>query len=87
MANSDLGRLLRSDEVQRVLKPKSLDRKRRVLKRNPLKNTRTLFKLNPYGVVQKRAALRTHLKLTKPVAVPAKTAAKPAPAAKKPAKK
>jgi len=88
MANSDLGRLLRSDEVQRVLRVKSLDRKRRVLKRNPLKNTRTLFQLNPYGVVQKRAALRKHLKLTKPVAVPAKTAAKPAPAAaKKTAKK
>lgn len=47
MTNSDLGRLLRSDEIQRVLRPKTLERKRRVLKRNPLKNNRVLAKLNP----------------------------------------
>ena len=63
MTNSDLGRLLRSDEVQRVLREKSHERKRRVLKRNPLKNVRALHRLNPHAVVQKRVALRKHLKL------------------------
>ncbi len=63
MTNSDLGRLLRSDEVQRVLRTKTHDRKRRLIKRNPLKNNRTLARLNPYALVQKRNALRTHLKL------------------------
>lgn len=63
MTNSDLGRLLRADEVQRVLTTKSHDRKRRLIKRNPLKNNRVLAKLNPYAIVQKRNALRKHLKL------------------------
>jgi large subunit ribosomal protein L4e len=66
MTNSDLGRLLKSDEIQRVLRVKSHDRKRRVLKRNPLKNNRTLYKLNPYAVVQKRNAMKTNLGLAKP---------------------
>lgn len=65
MTNNDLGRLIRSDEVQRVLKTKRHDRKRRVLKRNPLKNVRALYKLNPYAVVQKRIALRKNLGLEK----------------------
>jgi large subunit ribosomal protein L4e len=60
MTNSDLGRLIRSDEVQRVLRTKSHDRKRRVLKRNPLKNKTTLQKLNPYAIVQKRISLKKH---------------------------
>lgn len=58
MSNSDLGRLLRSDEIQGVIKPKNRDSKRRVLKRNPLKNNRALAKLNPYAIVQKRVALK-----------------------------
>jgi len=82
MANSDLGRLLRADEVQRVLKVKSHDRKRRVLKRNPLKNAIALHKLNPYGIVQKRAAIKKNLGLskvqkTKKLLIKKKTAAAP----------
>jgi len=88
MSNSDLTRLLRADEVQRVLKVKSMERRRRVLKRNPLKCTRTMAKLNPYSVVQKRAALKKTLGLTKPIKkVAAKPAAAAAAAAAKPAKK
>jgi len=97
MSNSDIGRLMRSDEVQRVLRAKSHERKRRVLKRNPLKNNRTMHKLNPFATAQKRLALRKALGLAKPVkkvaapaktaAAPAKTAAAPAKAAAKPAKK
>jgi large subunit ribosomal protein L4e len=78
MTNSDLGRIIKSDEIQRVLRVKSHDRKRRVLKRNPLKNKRTLQKLNPYAIVQKRLALKKHFKLGTPKkAVAAKTAAAP----------
>jgi len=88
MTNSDLGRLLRSDEIQRVLRVKVLDRKRRVLKRNPLKNNRAMYKLNPYAIVQKRNALKTNLGLAKPKKTIAKKSEKKsaaAPAAKKPA--
>jgi len=60
MTNSDLGRLLRADEVQRVLKEKSRERRRTLIKRNPLKNTRTLARLNPFAIVQKRIALKKH---------------------------
>jgi len=92
MSNSDLSRLLRADEVQRVLKPKQHDRKRRVLKRNPLKCQRTMTKLNPYSVVQKRAALKNAMGLTKKIGkgkpkAAKKAAAKPAAKATKPAKK
>jgi large subunit ribosomal protein L4e len=84
MANSDLSRLLRADEVQRVLKPKILERKRRVLKRNPLKCTRTMDKLNPYAKVQRRAALKNALGLTKKIGTKGNKAkaAKKAPAKK-----
>jgi len=84
MTNSDLGRLIKSDEIQRVIRPKTHDRKRKVLKRNPLKNMRTLQKLNPYAITQKRIALRKHFKLAKPAGTAAK---KPVAAAKKPAAK
>jgi len=83
MTNSDLGRLLKSDEIQRVLRVKTHDRKRRVLKRNPLKSARTLAKLNPYAIVQKRNAMKTNLGLAKPKKVVKKTAKD----AKKPAEK
>jgi large subunit ribosomal protein L4e len=91
MTNSDLGRLLTSDEVQRVLKAKTHDRKRRVLKRNPLKNNRAMSKLNPFAIVQKRNALKKNLGLAKPIKKPAASGAKKpataAPVAKKPAAK
>ena len=51
MANSDLGRLLKSDEIQRVLRAPKRQGGRRVLKRNPLKSLRTMAKLNPYAIV------------------------------------
>jgi large subunit ribosomal protein L4e len=87
MTNSDLGRILRSDEIQRVIRPKTHDRKRRVLKRNPLKCNRTLRHLNPHALVAKRNALKKHLKLAKIPRKPtaAAAAAKPAAAAAKPA--
>jgi len=82
MTNSDLGRLLTADEVQRVLKKKTHDRKRRVLKRNPLKNVRALHKLNPHALVHKRNALKQQLGLSKPIKKVAKTAKTAAPAKK-----
>merc|ERR1719230_89127 len=57
MANSDLNRLINSDEVQsRVLPPKESG-VRKSLKKNPLKNFGAMLKLNPYAKVAKRMAL------------------------------
>jgi len=57
MANTDLSRLLRSEEIRKVLKApnKTVFRHRRRL--NPLVNKRALVKLNPYAEVVKRRAI------------------------------
>merc|ERR1711937_343037 len=58
MTNTDLSRLLKSDEIQSVLRaPKKSGHVRRVLKKNPLKNARVMQRLNPYAAVQKRNAI------------------------------
>lgn len=57
MTNSDLGRLLKSDEIQNAVRAPKRDRQRRVLKKNPLKNQAIMTRLNPYSDVTKRCAI------------------------------
>lgn len=57
MANTDLARLLKSDEIRKVLKPAKKTIHRHVRRLNPLTNTLQLVKLNPYAEVTKRRAL------------------------------
>lgn len=57
MTNTDLSRLLKSDEIQKAVRAPKKEKTRRILKKNPLKNIRTMQRLNPYFAVQKRAAL------------------------------
>ncbi|XP_070536092.1 large ribosomal subunit protein uL4A-like [Ptychodera flava] len=60
MTYTDLNRLLKSDEVQKQLRPANRRANRRkVLKKNPLKNIRVMIRLNPYAKTSKR-----HAKLT-----------------------
>ncbi|XP_066598415.1 large ribosomal subunit protein uL4 [Prorops nasuta] len=59
MANTDLSRLLKSDEIRKVLRAPRKKVIRRVKKLNPLVNTRALLRLNPYAAVLKRAAILT----------------------------
>merc|ERR1711939_1154316 len=54
MTNSDLPRIINSDEVQSRVKPAQKQTKFRRIKKNPLKNLGTMVKLNPYALVQKR---------------------------------
>jgi len=57
MSNTDLSRLLKSEEIQKVIRaPVKRDIPRQI-KLNPLKNGRAMNKLNPYAIVTKRAAL------------------------------
>merc|ERR1712126_453426 len=56
MTNTDLARLLRSDEIQAVVRAPNKVVKRRVTKHNPLKNTRALLQLNPFAAVEKKNA-------------------------------
>merc|ERR1719235_1841538 len=55
MQNADVARIINSDEVQSVLKPKLEAPKRFGKKRNPLNNKMAMARLNP-GFLQKKAA-------------------------------
>lgn len=59
MANTDLARLLRSEEIQAVIRAPNKVVKRRITKHNPLKNTRALLQLNPFAAVEKKNATLT----------------------------
>lgn len=54
MANTDLSRLLKSEEIRNVLRKPRKVIYRSVRRLNPLANTRQLIKLNPYAEVIKR---------------------------------
>merc|ERR1719313_2791832 len=55
MENADVARIINSDEVQSVLKPKLDAPKTAGLKKNALKNKMVAARLNP-GILQKKAA-------------------------------
>merc|ERR1719313_764985 len=55
MENADVARIINSDEVQSVLRPKLEAPKHFSVKKNPLKNPMVMARLNP-GVLQRRAA-------------------------------
>ncbi|TRZ04504.1 hypothetical protein DNTS_026607 [Danionella cerebrum] len=57
MTNTDLNRILKSEEVQKALHPSNRKIKRRVLKKNPLKNLGVMIRLNPYAKTVRRRAL------------------------------
>ncbi|XP_059484816.1 large ribosomal subunit protein uL4 [Neocloeon triangulifer] len=59
MTNTDLARLLKSEEIRKVLKTPHKRPQRAVRKLNPLKNVRAMLKLNPYAAVLKRKAILT----------------------------
>lgn len=56
MSNTDLSRILRSEEIQKALRPRKTTIIRRSVKRNPLKNPLIMKKLNPYSAVLKKYA-------------------------------
>ncbi|XP_077566807.1 large ribosomal subunit protein uL4B-like [Stigmatopora nigra] len=60
MTNTDLGRLLKSEEIMKALRAPRRKIVRRVLKKNPLKNLQIMFKLNPYAKTVKRHAILQH---------------------------
>ncbi|KAK4257252.1 hypothetical protein QN277_006865 [Acacia crassicarpa] len=57
MFNSNLARIINSDEIQSVVRPIKKEGKRAPLKKNPLKNLNAMLKLNPYHKTAKRMAL------------------------------
>jgi len=56
MANTDLSRILKCEEIQKALRPRKTTIRRSVIKKNPLKNPLVMRKLNPYAAVLKKYA-------------------------------
>lgn len=56
MNNSDITRVINSDEVQAVVRPTKPAARRAVPKKNPMKNLNALIKLNPYAQTARRNA-------------------------------
>ena len=81
MAVTDLSKLLKAEEIRKVLRAPNKKVHRSVLKMNPLKNVKAMLQLNPYEAVAKRSA--TLLQASR---VAKKAGAKPNPALAKRAK-
>jgi len=58
MTNADLTRLINSDEVQSIVRPKTAQSLHSRQKKNPLKNLGALVKLNPYALAHRRQELK-----------------------------
>jgi large subunit ribosomal protein L4e len=55
MTNTDLARIINSEEVQKQLRRKGPKKSRRApIKKNPLKNSQVMIRLNPYWQTFKR---------------------------------
>jgi len=78
MANSDVGAVINSDEVQSVLRKKRVQKQCATIKQNPLRNRAALTKLSPYAKDIRRRVRSQLLKQQKGGKAPAKVAAKPA---------
>merc|ERR1712072_1332972 len=79
-AVTDLSKLLKSEEIQKVLRAPNRKVTKAVVKTNPLKNVRTMLQLNPYAAVQKKQAeLGLAAKMAKKEAAKAKAAGQKAP--------
>lgn len=57
MTQADFGKLIRSEEIQKAIKPAKTVERHPNRKKNPLKNPGVMVRLNPYKAVVKRAAV------------------------------
>merc|ERR1712048_931263 len=64
MENADVSRLINSDEVQSVLRPKLEAPKKFAVKKNPLKNPMVMARLNPGVMKKKELRRKSHEKST-----------------------
>merc|ERR1712109_270576 len=84
MAVTDLSKLLKSEEIRKVLRAPNRKVTKAVVKTNPLKNVRTMLQLTPYAAVQKKQAeLTLAAAMAKKAGAPNKMAKRAAAMAKK----
>lgn len=60
MQNTDVEKIVQSDEIQSVVRDRKLQLRRPVLKKNPLKNLYAMVKLNPLALSLKRNRILAH---------------------------
>jgi len=58
VTNSDVNRIFLSDEVQKCLRDRIVQKRFTIKKKNPLNNWGAMVKLNPYAITKKRALLK-----------------------------
>lgn len=63
MANTDLARLINSDEIQSVVNEPKEAKRGKTLKKNPLKNLGSMLKLNPYSKTIRRLELANQVRV------------------------
>jgi len=77
LTNPDVNRIINSDEVQKVVRPKGPSRTLvRLHRKNPLKNQAFMDRLNPFSKVQKRRAILAQRRKLQQKATPPKKGAK-----------
>lgn len=67
MTNTDLARVINSDEIQSVVNAPKLPKKGSILKKNPLKNLGAMLKLNPYSKTIRRMELANAVRPSQPL--------------------
>merc|ERR1712077_72834 len=81
MAVTDLSKLLKSEEIRKVLRAPDRKVSKAVLKMNPLKNVKAMLQLNPYeAVAKKQAELTLQATMAKKAATKAKVSGQKPPA-------
>merc|ERR1712061_559279 len=81
MAVTALSKLLKSEEIRKVLRAPNRKVTKAVVKTDPLKNVRTMLQLNPYAAVQKKQAeLTLQATMAKKAATKAKVSGQKPPA-------
>jgi len=58
VTNSDVNRIFLSDEVQKCLRDRIVQKRFTIKKKNPLRNWGAMVKLNPHAITKKRAQLK-----------------------------
>jgi large subunit ribosomal protein L4e len=84
VTNSDITRIINSDEVQSKLRPARHHVRRYRQKKNPLKNLGVMVRLNPYSLAARRAEILAQQRRKKATAAKKEAAAKLAAAGQKP---
>jgi large subunit ribosomal protein L4e len=76
MTNSDFARLIRSEEITKVVRPARKNTLKHKVHRNPLRKPALMAKLNPYSTVLRRAAVVASQKVETKVSKKAKAVTK-----------